>query len=51
MAMGSFAQDFLEANQLMEEKNWRMSLDKWLELYNQQPENANLNYASGIAFL
>ena len=51
MAMGSFAQDFLEANQLMEEKNWRMSLDKWLELYNQQPENANLNYKIGYCFL
>lgn len=51
MAMGNFAQDFLEANQLMEEKNWHMSLDSWMKLYNEQPDNANLNFKIGYCYL
>lgn len=51
MSEGDFNADFLEANQLMEEKLWNQSLDVWKKLYAEQPENANINYKLGYCYL
>ena len=51
MSAGDFNADFLEANQLMEEKLWNQSLDVWKKLYTEQPENANVNYKLGYCYL
>lgn len=51
MSAGDFNADFLEANQLMEEKLWNQSLDVWKKLYSADPENANVNYKLGYCYL
>lgn len=42
---------FLEANQLMEEKFWNQSIEIWKELYDSNPQNANVNYKLGYCYL
>ena len=46
-----FREDFREANLLMEEGNYDEALGIWLEKVNNHPENANLNYKTGYAYL
>lgn len=48
---GDFSADFLEANQLMEEKLWNQSIDIWKNLYESNKENANVNYKLGYCYL
>ncbi len=48
---GDFSADFLEANQLMEEKLWNQSIDIWKNLYDSNKENANVNYKLGYCYL
>ncbi len=48
---GDFNQQFLEANQLMEEKLWNKSIDIWLSLFSTNNTNANVNYKLGYCFL
>jgi tetratricopeptide (TPR) repeat protein len=51
LAVGDFNADFLEANQLMEEKQWNRSIDIWKGLYQSNQENANINYKLGYCYL
>ncbi|MCH2197153.1 MAG: hypothetical protein MK081_00085 [Flavobacteriales bacterium] len=49
--VGDFNADFLEANQLMEEKLWNQSVDIWKGLITDHQQNANVNYKLGFCFL
>lgn len=51
LAFGDFNQTFLEANQLMEEKLWDKSIALWQDLYQQDSNNANINYKLGYCYL
>jgi tetratricopeptide (TPR) repeat protein len=51
LALGDFNTKFLEANQLMEEKQWNQSIDIWQELFASNSQNANVNYKLGYCFL
>lgn len=46
-----FNSRFLEANRLMEEKFWIQSIEIWKELYESNPQNANVNYKLGYCYL
>ncbi|NNC82419.1 MAG: hypothetical protein HKN79_02500, partial [Flavobacteriales bacterium] len=46
-----FREDFTEANLLMEEGYHMQALDLWLQMYNDDPTNANLNYKIGYCYL
>ena len=48
---GKFREDFTEANLLMEEGYYNQALELWLQLYNEDPSNANLNYKIGLCYL
>ena len=57
LSMISVAQDdvnfratFIEANQIMEEHEYAVALDLWLELAKQQPDNPNVNYKVGLCY-
>ena len=43
-----FRESFVEGNQLMEEFNYSVALDLWLDLIKQQPANANVSYKAGL---
>lgn len=47
----TFKQDFKEANTLIEENQYKVTLPIWLKLHKQQPTNANLNYKVGICYM
>jgi len=51
MAQDSFRDKFLEANILMEDKYYALSLPVWLELLKDYPDNANINYKVGLCYL
>jgi len=46
-----FKEDFTEANLLMQEGYYNQALELWLQLYNEDPANANLNFKVGISYL
>jgi tetratricopeptide (TPR) repeat protein len=46
-----FREDFIEANLLMKEGYYAQALDLWLQLVNEDPSNANLNYKVGRCYL
>lgn len=47
----SFRQSFLEANTLMEEKQYNVALPIWMGLQAEQPANFNLNYKVGVCYI
>lgn len=47
----SFRQSFLEANTLMEEKQYNVALPIWLKLQAEQPANFNVNYKVGACYI
>ena len=47
----SFGQSFLEANTLMEEKQYNVALPIWLKLQADQPANFNVNYKVGVCYI
>jgi hypothetical protein len=47
----SFRQSFLEANTLMEEKQYNVALPIWLNLQAEQPANFNVNYKVGVCYI
>ena len=47
----SFRQSFLEANTLMEEKQYNVALPIWLKLQAEQPTNFNINYKVGVCYI
>jgi hypothetical protein len=47
----SFRQSFLEANTLMEEKQYNVALPIWLNLQTEQPANFNVNYKVGVCYI
>ncbi|NQX92491.1 MAG: hypothetical protein HRT74_10290, partial [Flavobacteriales bacterium] len=51
MAAGEFNSQFIEANQLMEEKYWNKSIDIWEDLYSQDSTNNNVAYKLGYCYL
>lgn len=50
-AQKSYRDKFLEANYLMEENNYSVALPLWLELVQEDSENANINYHIGVCML
>lgn len=46
-----FAAKFLEANQMLEERLWIQSINAWIDLLVENPNNANLNYKIGYCYL
>ena len=46
-----FAAKFLEANQMMEERLWIQSINAWIDLLVDNPNNANINYKIGDCYL
>jgi hypothetical protein len=44
----SFRGSMVEGNRLMEEFNYSVALDIWLDLIKRQPDNANVNYKAGV---
>jgi tetratricopeptide (TPR) repeat protein len=46
-----FASKFLEANQMLEERLWIQSINAWIDLLVENPNNANLNYKIGYCYL
>lgn len=44
----SFRESFAEGNQLMEEYNYSVALDIWLDVLKTDPTNANINYKAGV---
>jgi hypothetical protein len=48
---GNYKDNFLQGNQLMEEKNWLMALAFFQEAYKVDSTNANINYKLGVCFL
>jgi hypothetical protein len=48
---GNYKDNFLQGNQLMEEKNWLMALAFFKEAYKVDSTNANINYKMGVCFL
>src|ERR1041385_2833247 len=48
---GNYKDNFLQGNQLMEEKNWLMALAFFQEAYKVDSTNANMNYKLGVCFL
>jgi hypothetical protein len=50
-AQDSFKAKFLEANTLIEEKQYNIALQKWLSLLIERPENHNINYKIGLCYL
>ena len=51
MAAGEFNAQFIEANQLMEEKYWNKSIKIWEELYSLDSTNRNVAYKLGYCYL
>jgi hypothetical protein len=47
----NFGARFLEANTLMDEKLWSQSIENWLKLLEEDPNNANINYKIGYCYL
>lgn len=47
----NFNDDFAEANLLMEEGYFNQALSLWLQLRQEDPSNANLNYKVGYCYL
>ncbi len=47
----NFNDDFAEANLLMEEGYYNQALSLWLQLSQEDPSNANLNYKVGYCYL
>lgn len=48
--MDSFKSKFEEANVLMEDKYFPFALEIWLELLQEQPDNANINSKIGMCY-
>ncbi len=46
-----FASKFLEANQMLEERLWIQSINAWIDLLVENPNNANINYKIGYCYL
>jgi len=46
-----YASKFLEANQMLEERLWIQSINAWIDLLVENPNNANLNYKIGYCYL
>jgi Tol biopolymer transport system component len=46
-----FAAKFLEANQMLEERLWIQSINAWIDLLVENPNNANINYKIGYCYL
>ncbi|HQW86272.1 MAG TPA: hypothetical protein PLH93_03750 [Flavobacteriales bacterium] len=46
----TFAWKFEEGNKLMEEKLYNQSAEIWVQLVQEQPDNANLNYKLGTCY-
>ena len=44
----NFRASFAEGNQLMEEYNYSVALDVWLDVLKTEPTNANINYKAGV---
>ncbi len=51
MAQDGFRKQFIEGNQLMEEKFYSRALGVWLMLEKEQPDNANVKYKIGLCYL
>ena len=46
-----FGQAFLEANTLMEESQYNRALKIWMNLYDEQPNNYNVNFKIGKCYI
>ncbi|MGB0423230.1 MAG: hypothetical protein ACPGED_02860 [Flavobacteriales bacterium] len=51
LAAGEFNSQFIEANQLMEEKYWNKSIDIWKDLNAADSTNRNVAYKLGYCYL
>lgn len=50
MAQTTFREKFTEANVLMDEQSFELALTVWLDLVEDEPENANVNYKLGYCY-
>ena len=48
---GNYKDNFMQGNQLIEEKNWPMALKFFQEAYKVDSNNANINYKMGLCYL
>jgi hypothetical protein len=48
---GEYRQNFIQGNQLMEEKNWPMALKFFREAYRKDSTSANINFKMGLCLL
>ena len=44
----SFRSSFVEGNTLMEEFNFSVALDVWMDVVKNNPDNANVSYKIGV---
>lgn len=47
----NYRRSFVEGSQLMEEFNYAVAVDIWVDLIKDQPDNANLNFKAGLCLL
>ena len=49
-AQETFREKFVEGNILMDEQAHELAIDFWLDLVTEEPDNANVNYKTGLCY-